>query len=105
MNKNLIISLSLLILLAAGLYRPVWAQAGQDSDYVKQLAAVANLERIRAQVQLAEKSLDQGDRDGAFTHAFISHTPIFPSVKASLESIDLQNLQPSSNPCLPTLLL
>ena len=90
-NKKLIISSSLVFLLAATLYHPVWAQTNQDPAYAGQLAAVANLERIRAQVQLAEKNLDAGDRDGAFAHAFISHTTIFPSVKANLESIDKQS--------------
>jgi high-affinity iron transporter len=93
MNKNLIISSLLVLLLVASLYyRPAWAQEhNEDPVYAGQLAAVANLERIRAQVQLAQKSLDHGDRESAFAHAFISHAAIFPSVKDNLESLDGQS--------------
>lgn len=92
MNKNLIISSLLVLLLVASLYRPVWAQtANEDPAYASRLATIVNLERIRTQVQLAGQSLDAGDRGGAFAHAFIPHTTIFPSIKGQLESIDKQS--------------
>ncbi|HEX6561315.1 MAG TPA: hypothetical protein VF016_04735, partial [Nitrososphaera sp.] len=69
--------------------RPALAQQQQqqqgDSDAV---VALVNLERMRAQVQLAENILQTGDRDGAFSHAFISHTTIFPSIKSQLSALD-----------------
>ena len=91
MNKNLIISSLLVLLLAASLYRPVWAQtANNNSTAASSFAAIANLERMRAQTQLAEKDLAAGDRDGAFAHAFISHSTIFPSIKDNLDGLDKQ---------------
>jgi high-affinity iron transporter len=90
MNKNLMISSLLVLLLAASLYRPVWAQTTSASDNAA-FAAIANLERIRAQTQLAEKDLALGDRDGAFAHAFISHSTIFPSAKGNLDGLDPQS--------------
>lgn len=61
-----------------------FAQAS-DSDAI---VVLVNLERIRTQVQLAENMLQAGDRDSAFSHAFISHTTIFPSVKGQLGALD-----------------
>lgn len=87
-TRNIIIAV-LLALLVGVAVRPALAQQQQqqqgDSDAV---VALVNLERMRAQVQLAENILQTGDRDGAFSHAFISHTTIFPSVKSQLSALD-----------------
>jgi high-affinity iron transporter len=87
-TRNIIIAV-LLALLVGVAVRPALAQQQQqqqgDSDAV---VALVNLERMRAQVQLAENILQTGDRDGAFSHAFISHTTIFPSIKSQLSALD-----------------
>lgn len=65
--------------------RPAFAQTASDSDAI---IVLVNLERIRVQVQLAENILQTGDRDGAFSHAFITHSKIFPAVKGQLSALD-----------------
>ena len=82
-RKNIVIAvlLALLVVVAA---HPALAQHS-DSDAV---VILVNLERMRTQVQLTENILQSGDRDGAFSHAFISHSTIFPSVKTQLATLD-----------------
>jgi high-affinity iron transporter len=93
MNKSLIISISLAFLVVAN-FHPVSGQTAIDiSDPDQSLAVIANMERIRTQVQLAEKSLEGDDRDGAFAHAFISHATIFPSIKDQVSSVDGQSAE------------
>lgn len=77
-------SLLLALLLLANMIPLASAQPGDEDS----LAIAANLERIRAQVMLAQKSLEAGDRDGAFAHAFISHATIFPSINDELQAAD-----------------
>lgn len=60
-------------------------QAASNSDA---LVIIVNLERIRVQLLLADKSLTAGDAENAFAHAFIPHAATFPSVKAHLKSLD-----------------
>src|ERR671914_946496 len=48
------------------------------------------LERIRTQLLLTEKSLNDGDKDMAFAHAFIPHSTTFPSIKNQLIAINEQ---------------
>ena len=65
--------------------RAVYAQNLNDSDA---LIVMVNLDRMRVQMMLTEKSLDAGDYEMAFEHAFIPHTTIFPSVKNLLMKAD-----------------
>ncbi len=55
------------------------------------LIVVVNLERIRAQILLAERGLDNGDMDSAFAHAFIPHSVTFPAIKNQLFKLDEQS--------------
>ena len=54
------------------------------------VVVMVNLERIRTQLLLAEKSLNDGDKDMAFAHAFIPHSITFPSIKNQLIDINEQ---------------
>src|SRR5688572_18058313 len=54
------------------------------------LVVMVNLERIRTQLLLTEKSLNDGDKDMAFAHAFIPHSITFPSIKNQLIDINEQ---------------
>jgi high-affinity iron transporter len=83
-TKNILIPAILLLLIATAI-RPVFAAELGDSDAI---VVLVNLERIRVQIHLAADILQTGDRDGAFAHAFISHSSIFPSVKDQLSRLD-----------------
>jgi high-affinity iron transporter len=63
----------------------VYSQTVEDSDAV---LILVNLERIRVQLILAERSISSGDFESAFAHAFIPHTTTFPSIKSQLKSLD-----------------
>jgi high-affinity iron transporter len=52
------------------------------------LIVMVNLERIRTQLLLTEKSLNDGNKDMAFAHAFIPHSITFPSIKNELTDIN-----------------
>lgn len=52
---------------------------------------MVNLERIRNQILLSEKSLAFGDIDTAFAHSYIPHSVIFPSIKDQLNAINSQS--------------
>ncbi|WP_415281876.1 hypothetical protein [Candidatus Nitrososphaera sp. FF02] len=85
MNQK--IALPLLGLVALTAFLPAaWAQV----DDAKALVMIVNMERIRAQLLLAERAMQAGDTEGAFAHSFISHTTIFPSVKQPLRDLDGQ---------------
>lgn len=56
-----------------------------DSDI---LLLMVNLERIRAQISLAQDSLVNDDVDTAFAHAYIPHSVTFPSIKKILEELN-----------------
>ncbi len=68
---------------------PVAADAQLGESDV--LIIIVNLERINAQLLLAESSIEAGDADAAFAHAFIPHTTTFPSIKNLVYSIDPQS--------------
>jgi high-affinity iron transporter len=55
------------------------------------LLIMVNLERIRNQILLSEKSLTFGDIDMAFAHSYIPHSVIFPSIKDQLNAINSQS--------------
>ncbi len=61
-----------------------YGQALSDTDVV---IVMVNIERIRAQLWLTEESLDKGDSEMAFAHAFIPHTTTFPAIKHQLTEI------------------
>ena len=42
------------------------------------LIVMVNIERIRNQILLTERSLAVGDNDMAFAHSYIPHSAIFP---------------------------
>ncbi|WP_228369283.1 hypothetical protein [Candidatus Nitrososphaera gargensis] len=54
------------------------------------LIVIVNIERIRTQLELTEKSLNTDDLEMAFAHAFIPHTTTFPAIKSQLRAIDEQ---------------
>jgi high-affinity iron transporter len=56
-----------------------------DSDI---LVLMVNLERIRAQISLAQNSLDNGDIEMSFAHAYIPHSVTFPSIKKIVEEVN-----------------
>jgi high-affinity iron transporter len=82
------IALALALMMALALLVPSMAFA--QSDDARALIIIVNMERIRAQLSLAEQATDAGDSEGAFAHAFISHTTIFPAVKQQLQAVDGQ---------------
>jgi high-affinity iron transporter len=55
------------------------------------LVLMVNLERIRNQIFLTEKSLAIDDKDMAFAHSYIPHSVIFPSIKSQLNVINSQS--------------
>jgi high-affinity iron transporter len=87
--KNLSIMLVFALVLSL-LPLGAFAQSAPNGD-ADALIIVVNLERIRAQLQLAEQSLVAGDREAAFAHAFIPHTTTFPSMKEQLKQLDSQS--------------
>jgi high-affinity iron transporter len=60
---------------------PILIQKMNRSDII---VLLVNLERIRTQMLLSQKSLEQNDPEGAFAHAYIPHSIIFPALKNTL---------------------
>jgi high-affinity iron transporter len=80
-------NLTIVLVFALVLYPlSAFAQTG-DADT---LIIAINLERMRAQLELADQSLAAGDSESAFAHAFIPHTMTFPSIKDRLKELDGQ---------------
>lgn len=71
-------------------------QQPQSSDA---LILFINLERIGIQVNLSQYSLDNGDLEASFRHAYVPHSVTFPVLKPLLREID-----PTSYGNLETLL-
>src|SRR5213593_3164000 len=82
-NPSTVIVSALVLLILSPL--ATFAQQANDADA---LVIMVNIERIRAQLQLADQSLTAGDSEMAFAHAFIPHTTTFPSIKSQLKEID-----------------
>jgi high-affinity iron transporter len=59
----------------------VYGQVLSDKDA---LIVMVNIERIRTQLWLTEQSLDKGNAEMAFAHAFIPHSTTFPAMKNQL---------------------
>nr|MDQ3883695.1 hypothetical protein [Thermoproteota archaeon] len=57
---------------------------GQELNDTDALIVMVNIERIRTQLWLTEQSLDRGNNEMAFAHAFIPHTITFPAIKNQL---------------------
>ncbi|HEV8404947.1 MAG TPA: FTR1 family protein [Nitrososphaera sp.] len=69
---------------------PLVTFAQQIND-TNEIIIMVNIERIRAQLRLADRSMAEGDSEMAFAHAFIPHTTTFPSIKSQLKEIDDQS--------------
>src|ERR671924_2347069 len=59
----------------------VYGQVLSDADA---LIVMVNIDRIRTQLWLTEESLNKGNPETAFAHAFIPHTTTFPAIKNQL---------------------
>jgi high-affinity iron transporter len=81
--KSMVIVPALVLLILTPI--ATFAQQANDADA---LIIMVNLERIRAQLQLADQSLAAGDGEAAFAHAFIPHTTTFPAIKSQLKELD-----------------
>jgi high-affinity iron transporter len=83
-----------LILLLSGIIGAVPSLLVTDADAqsaltdTDALVVMVNVERIRAQLLLTQKSLAEGNQDMAFAHAFIPHTATFPAIKNLLRGAD-----------------
>jgi high-affinity iron transporter len=82
-NKSTVIVPALVLLILTPIV--TFAQNAGDADA---LVIMVNLERIRAQLRLADQSLAAGDSEAAFAHAFIPHTTTFPAIKSQLKELD-----------------
>ncbi|MDQ3885073.1 MAG: hypothetical protein M3239_06480, partial [Thermoproteota archaeon] len=60
---------------------------GQDLSDTDALILMVNIERIRTQLWLTEESLNKGNLETAFAHAFIPHSSIFPAIKYQLRQV------------------
>jgi high-affinity iron transporter len=85
-NQSTVIVSALVLLILTPIV--TFAQQASDADV---LIIMVNLERIRAQLQLADRSLAADDSEAAFAHAFIPHTTTFPSIKSQLKELDGQS--------------
>jgi high-affinity iron transporter len=80
----------LTLLLNIEVYAQTNATSTSLSDESSRIIMI-NLERIRNQILLAEKSLAISDKDMAFAHSYIPHSVIFPSLKNQLNAISSQS--------------
>ncbi|MCI0559778.1 MAG: FTR1 family iron permease [Nitrososphaera sp.] len=91
MTNSLIKSSSVLAFLFILLVLAPDATLGQSASGTDSLIIIVNLERIRAQLLMTERSLESGDIESAFAHAFIPHATTFPSLKPQLRAFDEQS--------------
>lgn len=61
---------------------------GQGLSDTNALIFMVNIERIRTQLSLTEESLDKGNSEMAFAHAFIPHSATFPAIKNQLRQFE-----------------
>ena len=87
-SSSLVLVLTLLSNI--GVYAQTNTTSTSPSDE-NSLIIMINLERIRNQVLLAEKSFAINDKDMAFAHSYIPHSVIFPSIKSKLNAINSQS--------------
>ena len=74
-----------------GVYAQTNSTSSTSLSDENSLIIMVNLERIRNQILLAEKSLASGDKDMTFAHSYIPHSVIYPSVKDQLNAINSQS--------------
>lgn len=74
-------------------------QPAENQQSADPLIVFINLERIRTQLNLTQYSLNSGDLESAFQHAYIPHSVTFPVIKPILSEAD-----PSSSRSLEGLL-
>lgn len=104
---NFCLSISLFMIvgvfLSAAILNDGIAQLQLENDQQPQssdaLILFINLERIGIQVNLSQYSLDNGDLEASFRHAYLPHSVTFPVLKPLLREID-----PTSYGNLETLL-
>ena len=65
------------------------ADTEQGEDMAESLIIFINLERIGTQMNLTDYSLNNGNLEDAFQHAYIPHSVTFPILKPILSKIDL----------------
>src|SRR5918996_3559548 len=85
---------SVILVLTLLLNVEIYAQINTTSTSLSDensLIIMVNLERIRNQILLAEKSVASDDKDMAFAHSYIPHSVIFPSIKGQLNAINSQS--------------
>jgi high-affinity iron transporter len=58
----------------------VYAQQ-EGLDYADRLVLAVNLERIKAQILLAQQFFDNNETNKAFIHAYIPHTVTLPAIQ------------------------
>jgi high-affinity iron transporter len=73
-------------------YGQLSVNSSQNNEDKNLFITILNLERIRNQIILTEKSLTVGDNDMAFLHAYIPHSVIFPSFKDQLNNKSSQSV-------------
>ncbi|MGA9935940.1 MAG: hypothetical protein WBP83_12545, partial [Nitrososphaeraceae archaeon] len=74
-------------------------QPAENQQSADPLIVFINLERIGTQLNLMQYSLNSGDLESAFQHAYIPHSVTFPVIKPLLSQID-----PASSKSLEALL-
>ena len=72
-------------------YAQINTTTSSQNDDENSLIVMVNLERIRNQILLTEKSLATSNRDMAFAHSYIPHSVIFPSIKGQLNGVNAQS--------------
>jgi high-affinity iron transporter len=68
----------------------VYAQQ-EGLDYADRLVLAVNLERIKAQILLAQQFFDNNETNKAFIHAYIPHTVTFPAIRNILQQLDSES--------------
>ena len=68
----------------------VYAQQ-EGLDDADSLVLAVNLERIKAQILLAQQFFDNNETNKAFIHAYIPHAVTFPTIKNILEQLDSES--------------
>ncbi|MDQ4073795.1 MAG: FTR1 family protein, partial [Thermoproteota archaeon] len=64
--------------------------ANQHLNDADALIFYVNLERIRSLLDLSQLTLNNGEYDSAFTHSYVPHAVIFPTIKGIGQNIDPQ---------------
>ncbi|HJT85713.1 MAG TPA: FTR1 family protein [Nitrososphaeraceae archaeon] len=65
-------------------------ELNSQQDIKKNFIIFINLERINSQLDISEQNIESNNIDKAFSHAYITHSNIFPSIKPYLQELDLE---------------